>query len=132
MRDCDHMQRHLFVHTKRDGQAVDSVPVCDPFHTTRIVCEWTLWEWLKMLFARSTTIEVRVDADGVAMKRWFLGQDTCERCKQTKIGPMPGAHETEPGYHHGKERWCEACYYRDPIPNSRTETACCNARPPTP
>lgn len=113
MRDCEHMKRHLRIHTDRDGEVIRDVSVCDPFHTTTVVCGWSFWGWLKMLFRwhRTTTITIRVDGDEVAIKRWFQGQDTCERCLQTKIGPFPGVHETEPGYHHGDERWCEKCHY---------------------
>jgi hypothetical protein len=121
MRDTDYMKtnRHLQVKTYRDGKKVGlNVAIADPFHNTEVVCIFSVWELIKMLFRRKrqTVIRVFVDGDAVAMKRWFLGQDTCERCQQTKIGPLPGVHPTEPGYHHGKERWCEECYYRDPIP----------------
>ncbi len=113
MRDVQHMQRHLKVVTRRDGELIREVAVCDPFHTTNVTLGWSLWDWFKMLFRRdrTTTITVRVDGDAVAGKRWFQGQDTCERCLQTKIGPLPGVHETEPGYFRGEERWCEKCYY---------------------
>jgi hypothetical protein len=120
MRDTDYMKtnRHLQIKTYRDGVKVGvNVPVAVPFHCTDVVCSWSFWDWLKMLFRRNrtTTIRVVLDGDSVAMKRWLQGQDTCERCQQVKIGPLPGRHQTEPGYHHGSERWCEACYYADNI-----------------
>jgi hypothetical protein len=120
LRDTDYMKmnRHLNVKVYRDGEKVGiNVPIADPFHCTDVICSWSLWEWFKMLFRRKreTVIRVVVDGDSVAMKRWFQGQDTCERCLQTKIGPLPGVHETESGYHHGDERWCEECYYADPV-----------------
>lgn len=114
MRDVEHMKRHLRIETRRDGELVEpAVRVCDPFHVTNVVIAWSLWDWLKLLFCRerSTSVRVSVVADSVALRRWFQGQDTCERCRQVKIGPLPGVHETEPGYHHGDERWCEQCYY---------------------
>lgn len=113
MRSCEHMVRHMSVVTHRDNEKVGSVDVMDPFHTTRVVIGFSFWECVRMLFRKNRTTEVRVSvqADGVAMDRWFLGQDTCESCKHTKLGPLPGVHETDPGYHHGKERWCERCYY---------------------
>jgi len=120
------MKRHLAIETRQDGKLLEPVvAVCDPFHRTKVVVGWSLWDWLKMLFRRdrSVTIEVRVRADGVAIKRWFQGQDTCEKCQDVKIGPLPGVHETEPGYHHGDERWCETCYYREEIPASVAMTA---------
>lgn len=118
MRDTDYMKdnRHLNLKTWRDGVKVGvNVPIADPFHRTEVVCSWSLWDWFKMLFRRKreTVITVMVGGDSVAMKRWFQGQDTCERCQTRKIGPLPGVHETEPGYHHGNERWCEDCYYAD-------------------
>lgn len=121
MRDCEHMKRHLSVVTFRDGKKESEQPVCDPFHTTNVTIGFSLWDVVKMMFGkRETTVRVSVVADNVAYKRWFQGQDTCERCLQTKIGPEPGVHPTEPGYHHGEERWCQACYYeetRDVLPN---------------
>lgn len=113
MRDCEHMKRHLSVVTHRDGELVSTQPVCDPFHTTRVIVGWSLWEAIKLLFSRNreTEICVAVSADGIATKRWFHGQDTCEKCRQIKIGPHPTYPNSDTGYHHGDERWCESCHY---------------------
>lgn len=116
MRTTEHFRKHLSIRTQIDHETVGDVPVEDPFHHTTVVVDFTLWEWLKMLFTRPRQVEVRVKvvADGVAIGRWFQGADICENCKRTRIDG-PGQHGTEPGYHHGPERWCEECYYKLPI-----------------
>lgn len=120
MRDPDYMKtnRHLFVSVYLEGKQVgNSCPIADPFINTTMTISFTVWELVKLIFSRKreTVVRIAVDGDSVAMKRWFQGQDTCERCQQVKIGPLPGVNETNPGYHHGSERWCRECYYSEPI-----------------
>lgn len=126
MRDTKHFLRHLRVETSATGggQAPysHSIPVQDPFHQTVFVCRWSLREWLKLLFDRRMYFSVCVRADNVAVQRWVQGADLCERCKQSRIDG-PGAHETDPGYHHGDERLCQKCYYDEPAEPDKTVSA---------
>ena len=126
MRDPEYMKtnRHRNIKVWRDGAKVGvNVPIADPLHCTDVICRFTVCELVKLIFSRKreTLIRVAVAGDAVAMKRWFKGQDTCEKCHQVKIGPLPGVNETNPGYHHGSERWCEECYYSEPMKTATTK-----------
>jgi hypothetical protein len=118
MRDTEHFKKHLSIRVQVDGKTINDVPVEDPFHHSTIVHEIGWWDLLRALFRGGYRVEIRVKvvSDGVSQGRWFQGADICERCKRARIDG-PGQHETKPGYEHGDERWCEACYYKDPIPD---------------
>ena len=127
MRGTEHFKRHLSVRSSVDGKTIAAVNIEDPFHTTRVVVGWNLRDWLKMLFRRKREIEVcvKVQADGVATRRWFQGQDVCEVCKKTPIGyPHDGSSAADPGYHEGTERLCERCYYG--VPDEPGQAMTCN------
>lgn len=110
-----YMKRHLKTVTHVDGAKIGEQPIDDPFANVNVVVRWTLWEWLKLLFTREMVVRVKVQADGVAIDRWFTGADTCERCCRVKIGqPHDGSNTSDPGYHHGDERWCHDCHYDIP------------------
>lgn len=104
---------HLSVCVKIDGQTVHEKSIEDPFVTTRSVVTLSIWEWLCLLVKRPRQIEfaLNIRADGVAQKRWFAGQDACDRCATTIGYPHDGSNASDPGYHHGSERLCEACFY---------------------
>lgn len=118
MRSTKHFaeHEHLVVRVRVDGEKVHERGIEDPFVTARTIVTLTFWEWLCLLFRRPRQIEVivNVDGDGVATKRWFVGQDGCDRCAVTIGFPHDGSNADDPGYHHGKERLCEACYYGTP------------------
>jgi hypothetical protein len=107
MRDTEHFKKHLSIVTWRQDnggavEKVDETPVEDPFHRTRVVLSWSLWDWLMFLFSRrEIEIVVHVRSNGVSQGRWFQGADICEKCKREKIVG---------GYKHGRdERWCLSC-----------------------
>lgn len=119
----ERMPSHLAVVTEVDGETIRTVNVEDPFHTTNVFCEmdisFGLWERIKLLFTgkytAKTHVRIKVRADGVAIGRWFQRAVLCDRCRRNRIDDPhhPLGHDC--GYHHGKERWCEQCYYAHPI-----------------
>lgn len=114
MRDTEHMKNHLFVVTRVNGKLIRRQPIEDPFLTNKTmhVQEWSLWDWLKMIFTRRYEVEVitRVESDGVSQGRWFQGADICEKCRHNRID-TPGQHPTKPGYESHGMRVCQECYY---------------------
>lgn len=117
MRGTDHFKKHMSVRVQVDGETTDNIPIEDPFHHTTVRVGISFWNWLKLLVKRPREIEVRVKIihDGVALGRWFQGADICEKCKRARIDDARHGPHADPGYHHGDERWCEACYYDYPI-----------------
>lgn len=106
MRNTEHMVNHLVVITEIDDKMItEPAHIEDPFHTSILVLEWSVWAWLKVLFTwhRRITIRVKVRGDSVAHARWFTGKDLCEHCLKTDL-------EDGRGYKHGDERWCEECH----------------------
>jgi hypothetical protein len=84
----------------------------DPFHTTRIFVVLGWADLLKMLVGlkpRELEYCVKVVAGTVAIRRWFVGKDCCERC-----GTIIGGHPDLPGYCSRGEQVCESCYYSTP------------------
>lgn len=119
MRGTEHFKNHMSIRTQIDHRTISNVPIEDPFHHTTVIVTFSLWEWIKMMFRWQRQVEVRVKvcADGVAIGRWFQGADICEKCKRFRIDEPLHGQNADPGYHHGNERWCQACYYEVPIPN---------------
>lgn len=108
------MKKHLQLETRMDDEKIHEMSINDPFLRTSTTIEWSLWDWLKMLFKRprQTVIVTRIIADDVAYKRWFSGVDACDRCAAVIGYPHDGSNADDPGYHHGDERLCETCYYK--------------------
>lgn len=119
MRDTEHFKNHLWLVTQTGDEPRKSVPIEDPFHTTRIEVElvWSFWDWLKMIFNRRERVKVlvKVQSDGCSQGRWFQGADICENCLRSRLT----GHSTKPGYESHGMRVCEDCYYERPI---KTET----------
>jgi hypothetical protein len=128
MRGTEHFKRHLSVVTWRQDnggpvEKVSEIEVEDPFHRTKVVLQWTVLEWLRMLFTRrEVEVVVHVRSDGVSQGRWFQGADICEKCKRARIGDPRDPAGHDPGYHHGAERWCQDCYYAVPITDGKPLT----------
>ena len=120
------MKKHLSVEVWTDQNAAGvfkkshEQAIDDPFVNTTTVTHWSLLSWFLMLFrGRTHTVRFHIHGDSVAMKRWFAGQDGCDRCGQTIGFPHDGSSAADPGYHHGDERICEDCYYgREPAPKT--------------
>lgn len=115
MRNCEYMKSngHLKVSIRRDGVLVGhKAPTCDPFHTTTVTIDWSFLEWVRFLFTRNRSIEivVAVEGDKVAMGRWFRGQDLCEKCGNSDVGPAHRRKEIWRSQSSGKEIWCLNCY----------------------
>lgn len=128
MRNTRHMKNHLTCETWVNGEKTDSVGIEDPFVTTRcvIVTDFSWWDRLKILFSGQWTTRVRfhIHGDTVAHKRWFAGQDGCDRCGATIGFPHDGSNADDPGYHHGDDRLCETCYYGYPQPKPESQGMC--------
>ena len=120
MYGLERMKNHLSVVTEVNGKEINEVPIEDPFHTTTVTheMEWSFWDWLKLIFKRkeTVTLRVKVRSDGVSQGRWFQRAIICDKCRRNRIDDIRHPVEHDHGYHHGDERWCEACYYDHPIP----------------
>lgn len=121
MRSTEHFKRHLYTVVYVDDEKIAETPIEDPFATIKTVIVLTFWEWLKLFWKRQIEVRSHIRSDGVALGRWFQGADICEKCKHAVIGyPNDGSSAANPGYHHGDERWCEACYYSAPVELGRS------------
>lgn len=110
--DTEYLKKHLGVVISQDNQIISKVPVEDPFHTTSVTISYTWWEWFKMLFNnRTTKIQVKVQADGVAIGRWMQGAIICQKCKVNRLDNPAYAKTGKLGYENNGERWCESCHY---------------------
>jgi hypothetical protein len=128
MRDTEHMKRHLSIRTQIDNKTTSEIPVEDPFHHTTVIIEWSLWDWLKMLWQRKVEVRVKVMSDGVSQGRWFQGADICENCKRRRIdGPKPDGCFHAYKQDGSDEQWCEACHYGYPEHTESHETSGDNA-----
>ena len=122
MRGTEHFKRHLRSVFWVDDEKVDDLPIEDPFVSVRagVEIQFSLWDRIKLLWTGRHVVHIRyhIESDPVAQRRWFNGTDVCEWC-YTKIGDS--YTQGDPGYHHGDERICEACYYKHPIPVSNPQ-----------
>lgn len=98
----------MSVRTQVNGENVFDVPVEDPFHTTLVRHNYSLWEWFMLLFrGRKIVVVVKIVADGCAIGRWFQGADICEKCCRARIT----GNASSPGYESHGMNVCEDCYY---------------------